>query len=90
MEEKKFNKKAIFVAFSIVFSLTIIGLWIVSVAESSFVVAVMGAGYAFLCTAFLTAQMVAFVKAHMDYDKTIEQPKFELLQIEEDQWGKAV
>jgi len=67
-------------------SLSVIGLWIWSVKSTSAIVAFMGAGYALLCTAFLGIQLFAFVKAHLDYDKTIEKPKFDLLKREEEEW----
>ena len=67
-----------------VFSLAIVAMWVVSVRKSSEAVALIGAGYALLCFAFLIAQIVAFVKAHADFDQTVEQPKFDLLKLEED------
>lgn len=83
-DKGKWRAGMIFVAAFI--SLSIVGLWIFSIRHSSAVVAYLGAGYALLCTAFLAAQMIAFVKAHMDYDKTIEQPKYDLLKMEEAEW----
>ena len=68
-------------------SISIIGLWIVSIRSSSTVVAFLGAGYALLCTALLAAQMIAFVRAHMDYDQTIEKPKYDLLKMEAEEWN---
>lgn len=49
----------------------------------------MGAGYALLSFGFLAAQIVAFVQAHMDYDKTVEQPKFDMLKNEEAEWASS-
>lgn len=81
------NPKSLVVLLAIVFSFVVIGLWVYSLYDSSILVALLGAGYALLCTGFLFAQLIAFVKAHMDYDQTIEKPKFEILEIEEKQWG---
>lgn len=67
-----------------IFSLVIVALWVLSVRKSSEAVALIGAGYALLCFAFLVAQIAAFVKAHMDYDQTVEQPKFDLLKLEDE------
>jgi hypothetical protein len=68
---------------SALISLVIVVLWVLSVRRSSEAVALIGAGYAFLCFAFLVAQIVAFVRAHMDYDQTVEQPKFDLMRLED-------
>lgn len=68
-------------------SISVIGLWVWSVKSSSQVVAYMGAVYAVLCSAFFCAQLFAFVKAHMSYDRSIENPKFDLLKVEEEEWG---
>jgi len=75
--------KSRFVLLAAIFSLTIVALWVVSVRKSSEAVAFIGAGYGLLCFAFLVAQIVAFVKAHMDFDQTIEKPKFDILKLEE-------
>ncbi|MCP5463545.1 MAG: hypothetical protein H7A33_00810 [Deltaproteobacteria bacterium] len=69
------------------FSISIIGLWVFAIRNTHMGVALLGAGYALLCTAFLAAQLVAFVRAHLDYDQTIEYPKFELLEVEEKEWA---
>lgn len=66
-----------------VLSLAIVVMWVLSVRKSSEAVALIGAGYAFLCFAFLVAQIVAFVRAHVDYDQTVEQPKFDLMRLED-------
>ncbi len=71
---------------SALFSLSVIALWVVAVGDSNRVVAFIGAGYALCCFAFLVVQLVAFVKAHADYDQGIEQPKFDLLQVEGSEW----
>lgn len=75
--------KSRLVLLSAVFSLTIVALWVVSVRKSSEAVAFIGAGYGLLCFAFLVAQIVAFVKAHVDYDQTVEQPKFDIMKLED-------
>lgn len=75
--------KSRLVLLAAVFSLAIVAMWVFSVRKSSEAVALIGAGYGLLCFAFLIAQIVAFVKAHMDYDQTVEQPKFDLLKLEE-------
>jgi hypothetical protein len=75
--------KSRLVLLSAVFSLTIVALWVVSIRKSSEAVAFIGAGYALLCFAFLVAQIVAFVKAHVDFDQTVEQPKFDILKLED-------
>ncbi len=82
------NKRAIWVLLAVVFSLAVISLWIYSLYGKNSVLALMGAGYALLCTGFLAAQLVAFVQAHLDYDQTIEKPKFDILQIDDkdDEW----
>jgi len=76
----------IFVLAAVIFSLGVIGLWIVSLYGKNSVLALMGASYALLCTGFLVAQLVAFVKAHLDYDQTIEKPKFDILKLEDQEW----
>ncbi len=76
----------VFVLLAVCFSLAVIGLWVVSLYGRNTIVAFMGAGYALLCTGFLVAQLIAFVKAHLDYDQTIEKPKFEILTLEDQEW----
>lgn len=68
------------------FSLAVIGFWIYFVKDKNQMIAFLGAGYALLCTGFLVAQIVAFVKAHIDYDKTIEDPKYDMILMEENEW----
>ncbi|HEX5037873.1 MAG TPA: hypothetical protein VFX30_12005 [bacterium] len=77
------NVKSKLVLATAVLSLVIVVMWVLSVRKSSEAVALIGAGYAFLCFAFLIAQIVAFVKAHVDYDQTVEQPKFDLMRLED-------
>ena len=67
-------------------SVAIVLFWVVSLADKNRVVAFMGAFYALLCTTFLIAQLFAFVRAHFDYQETVEKPKFELLDLEESEW----
>lgn len=77
----------IFVLMAVAFSFSVIGLWVFSLYGKNSIVAFMGAGYALLCTGFLLAQLIAFVKAHIDYDQTIEKPKFEILELEDSEWN---
>lgn len=79
--------KTLAVIFAAAVSLSIVGFWIFSLRNSDRVVSLLGAGYALLCTAFLVAQISAFVKSHLDYDKTIEKPKYDVIKLEEDEWG---
>lgn len=81
------NWRSPLVLISAIFSLSVVFLWVLALRHSQQVVALIGAGYAVLCMGFLIAQMVSFVRAHMDYDRTVEQPKFDILRLEEDQWG---
>ena len=74
--------KKIFVGFAAFFSFTVIIFWIFAVRHKSHLVAYMGAGYALLCFGFLAAQIAAFIKAHTEYDDIVEQPKFDLFQME--------
>lgn len=67
-------------------SISIIGLWVFAFRTEKLGIAVMGASYAILCSLFLGAQLTAFVRAHMDYDQTIEQPKIDLIRLEEQEW----
>ncbi len=78
--------KSTLIGFSAFFSLAVIVFWIVSVSKSSHVVAFMGAGYGLLCFGFLVAQIIAFVKSHMDYDEVIEQPKYDMIEDEVKEW----
>ena len=80
------NKRAFLVLLAVIFSLCVISLWIYSLYGKNSILALMGAGYALLCTGFLVAQLLAFVQAHLDYDQTIEKPKFDILKIEDDEW----
>lgn len=77
----------VFVLLSAVFSLAVIGLWVFAMYGQNAIVALMGAGYALLCSGFLAAQLVAFVKAHLDYDQTIEKPKFDIMALEDQEWN---
>ncbi len=78
--------KSTFIGFAAFFSFAVIIFWIVSVSKSSQVVAFMGAGYGFLCFGFLVAQIIAFVKSHMDYDEAIEKPKYDVILNEAKEW----
>ncbi|QQR79939.1 MAG: hypothetical protein IPJ69_11425 [Deltaproteobacteria bacterium] len=78
--------KSTLIGFSAFFSLAVIVFWIVSVSGRSHVVAFMGAGYGLLCFGFLVAQIIAFVKSHMDYDEVIEQPKYDIILKEAKEW----
>ncbi len=72
---------------SALFSLLMVFLWVLALRRSQQVVAFIGAGYAILCLGFLAAQIVAFVRSHMDYDQTVEQPKFDIIRSEEAEWA---
>lgn len=82
----KKNFRSLSVLLAVIFSFSVIALWVYNIYGSSSVVAILGAGYALLCTGFLVAQLLAFVKAHMDYDQTIEKPKFDIIRLEAEEW----
>ncbi len=79
-------KKAFIIYAAALASLSVVVLWVVAIADKSHMVAMMGAAYAILCSLFFGAQIFAFVRAHFDYDETLESPKFDVIKIEEEQW----
>lgn len=86
--KKPSKKRLIAVALAAILSMSVIGIWLYSVKDPSHVISLLGAAYSFLCTGFFVAQILAFVKAHTDYDQSIEQPKFDILTLE-DEWAAS-
>ncbi len=46
--------------------------------------------YAVMTTVFLAAQILAFVASHAHYSDSIEEPKFRVLENEENEWKSYV
>lgn len=65
-----------------VFSFCVALLWIGQGDEMGSMIAWIGGAYALLCFAFLIFQMVAFVKAHAKYDHEIEEVKYQVHELE--------
>ncbi len=82
---KRFKKNPLVLAAAF-FSLFIVFAWAFAMRQYDRSVAVIGAIYAGLCFSFLVTQISAFVKAHLDYDQSIEEPKYSILLNEEKEW----
>ena len=86
MNEKAYRLPLILAA--LVFSLSVIGLWVSYREQLNTSMALIGGGYAVLCFFFLLFQIFTFIKAHVDYDEDIELVKYDVFKAEEEEWGK--
>jgi 1,4-dihydroxy-2-naphthoate octaprenyltransferase len=68
-----------------VFSFCVALLWIGQAEQMNSMIAWIGGAYALLCFGFLIFQMVAFVKAHTKYDQEIEEVKYEVHELENEE-----
>jgi hypothetical protein len=86
--QKNFRGKPVLIAV-LACSVAIIVLWFATLGDSNHLAALMGAGYALLCTGFLIFQIVAFILAHTDYDQSVEQAKFDPILVERREWNNS-